>query len=323
MKKYFLILLITLSTVSPMLFAQKTILSLTTDFAYHPASELIADGSGGSHFASITGPYSGLEACTTFNAAFRFNTPLGEHWLLSDANIMLGTSLELTPISLRPKLSLEFAPLPFLIFNSGASFGWGWNFPGIKGLCEYNKESGEFENLSTFKHPYYDFWAGVRLQFDTGALFEGDWTHVIMLASFTSLYSGIVGLEDKSIYEWQCGKFRAKGWLYEIQGILGYQMPLVLRRIGIMVKSVAYYDGSVYGEFDETFDGDFATVNISPFLQFNFGEKDELSCLFDFSSRRSYNNKIENDRDILIQKASGREWFFNRIALSWTHKFKQ
>ncbi|MCR5061891.1 MAG: hypothetical protein K6A89_01265 [Treponema sp.] len=293
-------------------------LSLTTDFAYYPASKSIT---GGDHFAPITGPYSGVEGATTLKASYVLNTPLGKHWLVSGANVDFTGALELTPISLRPKLSISFTPVPFLIFSAGGSIGWGWNFLGIEGLCKMNKETLDYEELSTSSHPYYDVWASATFQFDTGALIPGDWSHVVILASYTTAYSGLAGLLQDTVFEWQCGKNRVRGLTYDAQGVLGYQMPIPLSLAGVMFKAAGYYDGSVYGEYDKTFDGAFVTINISPLLQFKFGAKDNLTCLFDFSSRRSFEKEIQKAGEALTTKVTGREWYFNRFALSWTHNF--
>ena len=293
-------------------------LKLTTDFAYYPKSDYIP---GGTHFAPITGPYSGLEARTTLNASYTLDTPLGENWLVKDANVVFAGALELSPISIRPKISVEFTPLPFLIFSAGASIGWGWNIGSIEGLCELNPLSYDYESLSTFSHPYYDFWAGATFQFDTGAIIPGDWTHVVILASYTATYSGLMGLDDYSVYEWQCSKGKARGLSYEFQGVLGYQMPLPITLAGILFKMDAYYDGSIYGSFDDTFDGDFTEISISPLAKFKFGKKDGLTCLFDFSSRRSFETEFEKSGESLYINVTGREWFFKRIALSWSHRF--
>ena len=299
-------------------FAQEKSLSLTTDFAYYPASAMIP---GGDHFAKISGPYSGIEACSTLNASYKINTPLGEHWLVKDSYVCLGAAFELSPVSVRPKVSVEFAPVPFLVFRAGGSLGLGFNYLGLEGVAEYNPKTREFETLSGIKHPYYDLWASGTFQFDTGALIPGDWSHVILLASYSTVYMGLAGLEKGDIFEWQCGKFKACGLAYEAQGIIAYQMPLALKFAGVMTKVAGYYDGAVYGDYDKNFDGDFAEISISPVLQFTLGEKDELTTLLDFSSRRSFESEIKKNSDILYSRKTGREWYFKRLAISWTHNF--
>lgn len=323
MKKHIIssvILAITLICSHSLFAEEKTSLSLflQTDAAYYPESKRIT---GDSHFAPITGAYSGLEGAVTFGADYKIATPLGENWLVSDANIVLGGGIEVTPISVKPKASVQFTPVPFLVFKVGGAVGWGWNIGGIEGLCELNKTTCEYEAISTFDHPYYDVWGSATFQFDTGALISGDWSHVVILASYSTTYSGIAGLDADSIYEWQCGANQARGLKFEAQGILGYQMPIPLHLAGIMVKAGGHYDGADYGKFDENYDGAFVTVNVSPVMQFQFGEKDDLYCLFEFSSRRSFNAEYEKAGESLYLKKTGREWYFQRLALSWTHRF--
>lgn len=328
MKKNKLLLTAVVSAMmifGPRLFAEETAeeslpysLSLTTDFAYYPKSDFIT---GGSHFSPITGPYNGVEMAATVNGSCTFKTPLGENWLLKEAKVNLSGELELTPVSLRPKIGVEFVLLPFLILRAGASIGWGWNYLGLKGVAEFNRLTHEYDALSTFSHPYYDFYAGATFQFDTGALIPGDWSHVLLVASYTAVYTGMAGVDKDTLFEWQCTRTKAQGLAYEAQVVLGYQMPLPLNVVGLMFKSVGYYDGSVYGEFDETFDGDFAEISLSSVLQFKLGKKDNLSSIFDFSSRRSFATEFTNEYEMLTSKVSGREWYFKRLAISWTHRF--
>ena len=292
-------------------------LQLTTDFAYYPASEMIP---GGDHFSKINGPYSGVEFCTTLNAGYVINTPLGEHWLVKDSYVFLGAAFELTPVSVKPKLSIEFSPVPFLVFRAGGSVGFGFNYLGLEGVAEYNPKTREYDTLTGINHPYYDLWASGTFQFDTGALIPGDWSHIILLASYSTVYTGLAGLEKGDIFEWQCTKYKACGLAYEVQGIIAYQMPLALKFAGVMYKQCGYYDGTVYGYYDKTFDGAFPEISISPVLQFAFGKNDELTALFDFSSRRSFESEIKKESDILYTRTTGREWYFKRLAISWTHK---
>ena len=293
-------------------------LNLTTDMAYYPASEIIP---GEDHFSGIVGPYSGVEACTTLNAGYKINTPLGQHWLVKDAYVLLGAGLELTPVSIKQRVSVEFAPIPLLVLRAGGSLGIGFNYLGFEGVAEFNPLTREYETLSSINHPYYDLWVSGTFQFDTGALIPGDWTHVVMLASYTTVYSGLAGLTKSNVFEWQCSKYKACGLAYEFQGIIAYQMPIALKLAGVMTKFVGYYDGAVYGEFDRNFDGAFPEISISPVFQFVCGEKDNITLLIDFSSRRSFASKLNKETDMLYTQRSGREWFFKRLAISWTHQF--
>ena len=294
-------------------------MQLVTDFAYYPESN--PKKGKGTTFAPITGAFDNVECRTTFNADYKIDTPLGEHWLLKDSNVILSGACELTPVSVRPKISVGFQPLPFFVVKGGSSVGFGWNYLGLGGVREFNQEKREYEEISTFSHPYYDFWGQTMLMFDTGAIYPGDWNHVVMLATFTASYSSIAGFEKGEAYEWQCSKNKVGGAQYEASGLLAYQMPIVLSMAGVMYSAEGHFKGSDYGDFDKNYDGSFVTHSVTPIFQFKLGEKDELFCLFNFSSRRRFTEKLEKDEDTLFMKTVGREWFFNRIALSWTHNF--
>ncbi len=293
---------------------------LTTDLLYYPESKT-QPGSSGTHFAGLTGAYSGYECRTQLFVDYLIKTPLGRHWLLKDANVVLTGAFELTPLSVRPQLALGFQPFPFLVFKGGGSIGFGWNMLGFEGLCALDEKSKKYEAVSTFSHPFYEVWAQGTLMFDTGALVPGDWNHLIMLASYKTFYSGIAGLEKHRPYEWQGDKNRVEGLQYEFCGILAYQMPLVLYRAGFMYTAYGHYDGGDYGDFDASYDGAFTQHSLSGLCQFKFAEKDELTCIAQFSTRRSFDKELDEAEDALFAQKVGTEWFFQRLIFSWNHKF--
>ena len=257
---------------------------VTTDMAYYPLSASIA---GSDHFAPVTGAYSGLEGRITGHMDYKINTPLGENWLLNSANVVLGTTLEVSPVSVKPGVNASFTPLPFLVFSAGAEAGTGWDLAGLQGMAVFNGTS--YDDLTPFVNYFVKWWAQGTFQFDTGALIPGDWTHVVMMYSYQVYYEGLTGVEDGQIWEWQCSTNRANG-LEEYQcGILAYQMPLVLYRVGVMVESNGHYNDS---DYDSTkyanYYGSFKQISISPLLQFKFDDHNTLNVLIGFSSRRSY-----------------------------------
>lgn len=292
-------------------------LSLTTDAAFDFKSDYV---SGPTHFAPITKVYGGIEACITLNGSYTLATPLGESWLVKDAHVAFGAAMELSPITFKPTLSIEFQPLPFFVLSAGGSFGIGWNMLGFEGLCAYDYDSDEYQKLSTFEHPYYEAWAKATIMFDTGAIFAGDWTHVVMMANFKTMYAGVMNIGRNTVYEWQASKNQVQGLQYDAQVVLGYQMPLVLSLAGIRFQATGHFDGSDYGAINSTFDGAFASISLSPLFQFSFGDKDSLICLLDFSSRRSFAESNTAAEDVRLHTV-GREWYFRRVAFSYTHKF--
>ena len=320
--KSFLFSLIILSSFSLSLFAQETnplTFSISTDFAYYPKSNYIA---GDTHFAPLTGAYSGLEGRVKGSMDYKINTPLGEGWLLADANIVLETSLELTPVSIKPEVSLSFTPLPFLVFSTGAAIGTGWNLAGLQGMAYLTTDDEgklTYKDYTPFTNWFVKWYGQGTFQFDTGALVAGDWTHVQFMYTYQIYYEGLTATKNGDIWMWQCTNNKANGWCNYQNIILAYQMPLVLSRIGILTEINGHFSDSDFP--GEGYKGSFKSIAISPLAQFTLGEHDTLSAILGFSSRRSY--KQEHEESIYEPRLTyaGREWYFNRFALSWTHTF--
>lgn len=292
--------------------------------AYYFKSDYV---SGGDHFAPITGLFNSFELKTTFNAECKIPAPLGKHFLLKDSNVRIKTAFELCPVTVRPLVSVSFTPLPFLVFSTGASIGTGWSAFGFKGLCKLDengkisKKSIEYENLTPFGNYYYDFWFSGLFQFDTGAIFPGDWTHAVMQASYTVSYVGVTGVDDGKIWLWQLVGNNCNGWRYTANFVLGYQMLLPLSMIAVNTDVYALFNSDDYGIYSSSYNGDFTNVTISPMLKFDFSKKDSLFVLFEFKKRRSFEEEHSESKEEIFLTYSGAEWFFNRIAFSWTHVF--
>ena len=299
---------------------------ITTDFAYYPKSAFIA---GPSHFAPITGAYSGVEGRVTGNLNYKIATPFGEHWLVKDANITLGAKLEVSPVSLKPGLTVSFTPLPFLVFSTGVEAGSGWNLLGIKGMAYLTTDNNGklvYNDYAPFTCYLVKWYGQGTFQFDTGALVKGDWTHVQLMYTYQIYYEALTNAKKGDIWMWQATGNKANGWSDYQSLILAYQMPLVLSRIGVLAEFEGHYSNLDYtpenglNPYSE-FNGAFKKISISPLMQFSFGEHDTLAVLFGFSSRRSF---VENHTETINEPYltfAGREWFFNRVALSWTHNF--
>lgn len=299
---------------------------LTTDFAYYPKSNYI---SGESHFAPITGAYSGLEGRITGSANYKIATPLGENWLLKDANIVASAKLEISPVSVKPAVTLSFTPLPFLVFTTGAEIGTGWNLAGLRGMAYLTKDKDGalcYQDYKPFATYFTKWYAQGTFQFDTGALISGDWSHVQFMYTYQVYYSGLTSAKAGDVWMWQCSGNKANGWNNYQNIVLAYQMPIVLSRVGILTEIEGHYSSSDYDTGSSThpyynYNGSFNKIDISPLMQFKFGEKDSLAVLLGFSSRRSFAEAHTEAINEPYLTYSGREWFFNRLALSWSHSF--
>ena len=87
--------------------------TLTIDGAYYLKSDY---KKGGDHFAKVTGPFDGILAKATWATSYTIPTPLGEGALLSSADVELKGSMEFSPLTIRPIVTVTFSPLPFLFF---------------------------------------------------------------------------------------------------------------------------------------------------------------------------------------------------------------
>lgn len=78
---------------------------------------------------------------------------------------------------------------------------------------------------------------------------------------------------------------------------------------------------TAYGHFDASYDGAFTQHSLAGLLQFKLAQKDDLTCLVQFTTRRSFDREFNEKEDSLFAKKIGMEWYFQRLIFSWTHKF--
>lgn len=296
------------------------------DFAYYPLSNHIETGLGSPEikdFIPLSGIYSGLEGRAYLSGSYTIPTPLGNHWLVNGAKIALRERLEVSPVSVMPISEISFTPVPFLVFNSGFQVGTGWDLGNVftKGMSVYSptaENSNAYKPLSPFANLYTKYWIQGTFQFDTGAIFEGDWTHIQMMYTYQTFYEGLTGVEDKTVWGWQCTGNKVNGLKEYQQAILAYAMPLTLSRVGIVFQSERYYRDDVYA--NKNYKASEPELDLSAMGQISFSPKDNLTILVNFRGRKKFETYKPNVPESRLN-TNGREWFFRRIALSYTHNF--
>ena len=308
--------------------------SVTTDFAYYPKSNYKASSAGKSHFAQLTGIYSGLEFRATGTAGYTIPVPFGDNPLVSGNKLRLYGQFELSPVSIAPAVGVSFSPIAFLTFSAGSSIGAAWDFIGIQGLAQWDadkydaelKKYGSYESLP-FKSARWDAWLQGAFMFDLAKIKQGDWNHVVAYSSYKVMYRGITsGGENGNPWLYQGGGEKINGWQYGANFIIGYQMPLVpvLETVALQTELSGQYNGKKdFADKYHSMNPNFMNVSISPVLVLKFTEKDELTTQFQFSSRRRFAKEYTKSKEILIEDLNftGREWYFNRVALSYKHSF--
>lgn len=289
---------------------------MSVDFAYHPHADYIP---GGNHYSPLTGAYESLEGRIIGNMNYVIPTPLGDNWLVKDANVKLQANLELTPVSVKPGLHVEFTPVPFLVFSAGAQAGTGWDLFGIIG-------AGGYDGIETYT-AYKPFEAWLlkwyvqgTFQFDTGVVWPGDWNHVQVMYSYQVYYEGLANCANGDLWMWQGVPNKANGICNYQNLIVAYQMPLVLSRVGVMFELNGHYNAADY-KGHESYKGDFMELTISPLAQFTITENDHITCMACFKTRRSFVEGHTKESQEPNLTYSGYEMYLNKIALRYEHKF--
>ena len=142
-------------------------------------------------YRTLSGPFSGAEGLLKIGFEKTINTPLGDHWLVNSAFCKINCFSETTPVHIKTGVDFTFQPLPFISFSTGASTGLGWIAMGLNGMSVYNTDKKEYSYANSFEHVYYKFYTTGTFMFDTGAIIQHDWSHVVMLANYTVFYEGL------------------------------------------------------------------------------------------------------------------------------------
>ena len=104
--------------------------------------------------------------------------------------------LELTPVSVKPGVSVKFTPLPFIVFEGGAQAGTGWNLAGLQGMAIFDPIHQTYTDLDAFQNWFLKWYAQGVFQFDTGAIISGDWTHIQLMYTYQFYYEQVVILQQ-------------------------------------------------------------------------------------------------------------------------------
>lgn len=296
--------------------------SIGVDFAFYPKWTKVGTGTQTDvlRFAQFGGIYNNLEGRVNLDASYTIPTPLGEHWLLSGANVNVTERLELTPVSIAPSTTISFTPVPFIVFQSGVKLGTGWDIASLfkGGMSIYNSLTNEYEAAGAFTNLFAKYWIQGTFQFDTGAIISGDWTHVQMMYTYQTYYESLTGASGQQLWAWQCTDNKVNGLQEYQQAILAYAMPLVLSRVGFVWESDRYYSDDVYA--NAAFKASQPIYNLSAMAQLKFSDKDTLTVLANFATRRTFATYNADVPEASLT-TTGSEWYFKRIALSYSHAF--
>jgi hypothetical protein len=236
--------------------------------------------------------------------------------LTADNNLRLSLTAALTPVSVRLETEATFTPIAFLNLFAGAMAGTGWNIGLFDGL---GLNTGTQDNTS-FEGVVLDPWLGATFQFDLGARIPGEWTHVVTLLRPAFHYTWFSAAGRGEAWMWEADEgLNFNGWTLLGSYFLGYQMPLVLDTVGVLLQTEQYL-GRVarLSPMDSGWGSDFVLLTLSGLTSFTLSERSSLAVLVEFRRQRLYSRATIFDSFYGNRSYVGAYWDFWRLAFSYS-----
>jgi hypothetical protein len=182
--------------------------------------------------------------------SFTFPFLQGNSPLTADNNIKTALTAEIAPVSLNFIAQATWTPIAFFQLVAGGKVGSGWNIQflgsdiyGI-GIHRRSEDGTGVIRGSAFEGCFWGLYAGGVLQGDLAVLFPGDWHHLVFRTYHELNYKGFsaASKEETWVFE-NSARENRNGFNYYGNYLLGYQMPLFLNMVGVLVEIDAFlYD---------------------------------------------------------------------------------
>ena len=274
-----------------------------------------------------------IEAKLVLSQGFTFPFLQGGGPLTKDNNITTVLSAEVTPVTLSGLGEVNWTPAAFFVLSGGGRAGSGWSLPIAEGIG-INRPLGEDAprkaeiDGSAFDGLVWGAWGAGTLQFDLGALFPGDWTHVLFQTRQEFHYSAYTRAEAGEPWTFENDDAEnMNGWVYFARYVLAYSMPLspVLDTVALMAE----LEKPLY----RTAGGDFWGQSLgywifSSLFNFSITPRFSTALALQMHTRRNHGSShFENNdyfyQDFEIKKAEGqRRLLFYRAALIFNYKIR-
>ena len=279
------------------------------------------DGSGGNHLAPITGVNIPVPFAQ-FVAVYTIPLDFGDNIIFSGANIQLVAGPSLTPVGLDTQAGIIFSPSPIINFGLAATIGSGWAIGSAHGIGLYNYSTNEYEQCTPFTVWKYDFIFQTQFQFDFGALFPGEWTHIIITTGEQIYYEGNTAAKNEELWEWAGSKDNVNGFQQAGNVFLGYMFPdKVFNMIGFVFAWQGHLSGDDFGIYDSNYDGAFKRLSVGCQAMFAVNDNNSIVLSTSFTGNRAFLEKVSPTESCITKTTSGREWYFDGITVQWAHTF--
>ena len=173
-----------------------------------------------------------------YNVSFPFLQ--GNSMLTSNNNIKIKSILGVSPIAVTAQVDAVLTPLAVMEVNLGAAVGTGWDLTLFgKDLMGIKLGAVRDEDLLVSDQlggAYLKSRLGLALQFDTGAILEGEWKS-ILLRTYHEINAQIYsGATNSQWWEFENGGIKENAFNYKGEYVIGYNMPLIVNTVAVMVE---------------------------------------------------------------------------------------
>ncbi|MBN2861303.1 MAG: hypothetical protein JXK93_13640 [Sphaerochaetaceae bacterium] len=162
----------------------------------------------------------------------------GEGMLTQGNNLKVKTVLGVSPIASTLSVDAVLTPLAVAELSLGGAVGTGWDFSplGNEGLRIGASNDTDTYVSDSLGGAYLKARAGAALQFDTGAVFEGEWKSVLMRTYQEMSYQMYTGADSDDWWEYEASGARTNDFEYRAEYVVGYRVPLVVNLVALMLE---------------------------------------------------------------------------------------
>ena len=232
------------------------------------------------------------EAKLIFTQRFIFPFMQGDSGMTEGNNINLALKAEVTPITVGALVDVVWTPIAFLQLAVGGQVDGGWHinlFGGdLYGLAR-NTNTG-FADEGIFDGCYFKAYAGGTFQFDLAAIIPGDWNHVVFQTYHEINYAAYTAADrgESWTFEADFGE-NINGFNYYGSIFLGYQMPIILNMVGVLVEMDRnLYDGILTDQAD--WGGNLIRWHFALVTNWKINDNFSIAVLGQFRTMRNYSD---------------------------------
>lgn len=272
--------------------------------------------------------WGAAELKITYRQSYSKDILTGVSFLTKDNKIKYTLIGEISPVSIEAGGEITLTPIAFLDIGFGSTIATGWKAIGVTGLG-LNNIDNQLPKDSPFQGALSQSWLSGTFKFDTAAVSSGDktWKHIIILSNHKLLYRkfSAAGELDPWIYQGSEGN-KFNGFIYKHTSFLGYQMPLVIEKAGILLETESnLFDTKEMSTLsDGGWGSDFLKIRLGCLVNLQFSRHSSLSIIPQFTNAPRYTDSTNRELYFKNREAnsdSPEYWDFERIALIYNYKF--